>query len=106
MTAAEKVALAEQFAGPLGEGLRQLLPELIQGAETGLREQLRPGARGYEAVLEYAAVLAVSGWLQAGLPEQFTAGDFSVRREGSQWERMALELLRPWMAEGFAFCGV
>jgi len=61
---------------------------------------------GYEEVLDYAAVLTVAGWMQAGLPEAFTAGDFSVRQKGSGLETMALGLLRPWLAEGFAFCGV
>ena len=106
MTTAEKLALVELFAGTLTEAQKALLPELCLGAETGLREQLRPGAAGYETVLEYAAVLLVSGWLQAGLPESFRAGDFTVRYSGSESERLALDLLRPWLAEGFAFCGV
>lgn len=100
------MALAEMIAGALTEAQKALVPGLCLSAEMGLREQLRPGAAGYEAVLEYAAVLTVAGWLQAGIPEQFTAGDFSVRRGGTAPERMALELLRPWLAEGFAFCGV
>jgi len=106
MTTAEKVALVETLAGALTEAQKELLPGLCLGAEAGLREQLRPGARGYEEVLDYAAVLTVAGWMQAGLPEAFTAGDFSVRQKGSGLETMALGLLRPWLAEGFAFCGV
>ncbi len=106
MTAAEKTSLVELLAGTLTEAQRALLPGLCLTAEAGLRAQLRPGAEGCEEVLDYAAALTVSGWLQAGTPEQFTAGDFTLRRGGSKPEQMALALLRPWLAEGFAFRGV
>ena len=80
--------------------------DFISKAEAGLRQQLRPGAADFEQALGIAAVMAALGQLRAldGEPERFTAGDFSVTmgRQNSLCAQ-AQALLRPWMAEGFAF---
>ena len=106
MTVAEMVALAKGLAGSLPKAQEELLPALCEAAEAGLRQQLRPGAADFEQALGIAAVMAALGQLRAldGEPERFTAGDFSVTmgRQNSLCAQ-AQALLRPWMAEGFAF---
>ena len=106
MTAEEKTALVQMLVGSLSQAQLALLPSLCQGAQAGLREQLRPGATGYEEVLDYASVLLVADWVQGGVPEKVTAGDFSISRSAGVHTKTALGLLRPWLVEGFAFRGV
>ena len=102
-TGEELLTRAEVLEGPLTAAQQALLPELHRAAEAALRLRLRPGAQGHEEALGYAALRLALAQLQGGTPVSFTAGDFSVQRETEDAYRGAMELLAPWLTDGFAF---
>ncbi len=113
------VSLAAAIAGP-SDAERPLLEALCASAEDQLKRRLRPGVAPEDcgdALPCAAALLAAAGLLpcrSAGEPEQFTAGDVSVRTDGGRLCRTAAALRRqaagmmvPFCEAGdFAFRGV
>ena len=106
------VSLAAAIAGP-SDAERPLLEALCASAEDQLKRRLRPGV----APEDCGDALPCAGLLpcrSAGEPEQFTAGDVSVRTDGGRLCRTAAALRRqaagmmvPFCEAGdFAFRGV
>ena len=98
------VSLAAAIAGP-SDAERPLLEALCASAEDQLKRRLRPGVAPEDcgdALPCAAALLAAAGLLpcrSAGEPEQFTAGDVSVRTDAG--------MMVPFCEAGdFAFRGV
>ena len=102
-TGEELLTRAEVLEGPLTAAQQALLPELHRAAEAGQRRGGPPGGGGPAGGRGGGGRGGGGGPRAGGGPVSFTAGDFSVRRESADAYRGAMELLAPWLADGFAF---
>ena len=106
------VALCKQLGA--GDDRDALLRPLAQGAYEQLSAGLRPGVTPEDCgeIFSLACAMAVMGTLQEITGENrvtsFTAGEVTIRTEGSnQSARAARRLLAAWMEdEGFCVRGV
>ncbi len=97
-----------------GEDREDVLPVLAQAACEGLRRELRPGVTEQvcgDVFPMAAAMLALDALEElrgAGRVSQFTAGEVTIRCDGSgRLGRVARRMMAPWSRDGgFAVRGV
>ena len=108
-------AQAALLAGQLEERQEQLLKVLCQGAASALEARLRDGITAEDCKADFVAAaslyaLAALNEAAAG-PEEFKAGDLTVKRGGTDaasrcLQRQAELIIQPFLKDGFAFLGV
>ena len=110
-------AQAALLAGPLEERQMRLLKILCQGAVSSLENRLREGLTAesckadFVAAASLFALAALNEAGQAGNPEEFRAGDLTIKRSGTDTssrclQRQAELIIQPFLKDSFAFLGV
>ena len=118
MTLTEQVfAQAALLAGDLEEGRRELLKALCMASAAALTARLRPGLTAQDCRADFVAAaslfaLAAMNDAQAGhMPEEFKAGDLTVRcgsRDAASrvLYNQAELVIMPYLRDRFSFAGV
>lgn len=118
MTLAEQIyAQALLLAGTLEPRQEQLLRVLAGGTGTSLASRLRSGLTPEDCKADFiaaASLYALAALAEAdmnGLPEQFTAGDVTVKRAGTNPAANCLRnqaelMIAPYLQDRFSFLGV
>ena len=110
-------AQAALLAGQLEEKQTQLLKLLCRSAVSGLENRLREGLTAenckadFVAAASLLALAALNEAGQAGEPEEFRAGDLTLRRSGTDTasrclQRQAELIIQPFLKDSFTFLGV
>ncbi len=101
----------------LNDGDRPMLELLCRSAEVSLKAKLRSGVTTEDCKADFIAAaslyaLSAMSELEKGmLPEQFTAGDLTLRRSSSDAAACCLRyqaelMMMPYVKDPFAFVGV